>query len=387
MKDLLELYSKPSRTILGLMSGTSHDGVDAAIVRIGDTVRLLHHSHLPFNSPLRERIARAFSGTVEEICQLNFELGEVFAEAALACIRECGLSTHDIDLIASHGQTIYHIPPDKDRIGSTLQIGESSVIAERTGIPVISDFRAADIAAGGHGAPLVPMADYIMFRKEGRTTAVQNIGGIANVTVVTDRVDRVIAFDTGPGMSLIDEAVTLLTGGSIHYDADGRLAKKGKVIEGLLSRLLSHPYLQEPPPKSTGRETFGREMVMGIIKEYRDSTMEDILSTLTHFTALSIHRAYQEFIFPKFSIDEIILCGGGSKNGFLTGLIKGLLRPVEIRHIEDYGIPAQAKEAMSFAILANETISGRQGNIPSATGARRGVILGKIVYQRSSQLL
>ena len=379
----MKVYRKSSRNILGLMSGTSHDGADAVIVEIKEKnrkleVKLLYHYSHPFSSILRSKILNAFSGKTEAICRLNFELGEVFAGAALKCIKNAGLRSEDIDAIASHGQTIYHIPPEDSKGGSTLQIGEAAVIAERTGIPVISNFRTRDIAAGGHGAPLVALADYVLFSEKGKIRAVQNIGGIANLTIVPGNMGDVIAFDTGPGMSLIDEAVKLLTNGRTHYDIDGWLAAKGKVIQPLLKKLMSHPYLKKQPPKTTGREAFGKTMAKDIIRRHNKSQAGDILATLTHFTALSIKKACKDFVFPKFAVSEIILCGGGCKNNFLVRLLRDFLAPVKLKSIEEFGIPYQAKEALSFAILANETLSGRQGNVTGATGARHPVILGKI---------
>lgn len=371
------------------MSGTSHDGIDAVIVNIKDKdkrqkIKLLEHYHHPFNNILRAKISGAFSGDTEDVCRLNFELGEVFAKVVNTCIKKAGLTPENIDAIASHGQTIYHIPPKGRATGSTLQIGEASVIAERTGIPVVSDFRTRDMAAGGQGAPLVALADYILFHEKGKTKAIQNIGGIANLTIVQENIQDVMAFDTGPGMSLIDEAVRLLTKGKAHYDINGRIAEGGEIITSLLEELLSHPFIKKLPPKSTGRETFGRGMVQGIICKNMDRkgklkvAPQDILRTLTEFTALSIKMAYQEIVLPRVNISEVILCGGGCKNSYLTGLLKRELSPIKLIPIGEYGIPYQAKEALSFAILANETLSGREGNIPNATGARHSVILGKL---------
>ncbi|MBI4686631.1 MAG: anhydro-N-acetylmuramic acid kinase [Nitrospirae bacterium] len=386
MNRLLKIFQKRSRLILGLMSGTSHDGVDAVVAQIsikgrGSEVRGLYHYHLPFSGALREKISNAFLGNTENICRLNFELGEVFAEASLRCLEKAGLKPARIDAIASHGQTIYHIPPKNKVGGSTLQIGEASVIAERTGILVVSDFRTRDMAAAGHGAPLVPLADYILFNEKGKTKSVQNIGGIANLTVVPERIEDIMAFDTGPGMSLIDEAIRLFTNGRLRFDLNGRMAERGAPVKALLDELMRHPFLRNRPPKSTGRETFGRQMAGDIIKRYskRKNIMpEDIVSTLTMFTALSIKSAYEEFVLPRFKVSEIILSGGGCKNAFLVRLLKEHLSPIKFTYIDDYGIPYQAKEALSFAILANETLSGRAGNLPHATGARHPVILGKI---------
>lgn len=398
MKRLIEIANKKTRTVLGLMSGTSHDGIDAAIARISSQgpvakgqqkpveVELLYYKTYPYKPGLRERIGKAFSGTTEDVCRLNFELGEAFADAALTCIKEARLEPDDIDIIASHGQTIYHIPPIGGEIGSTLQIGEASIIAERTGILTVSDFRTRDMAAGGHGAPLVPLADYILFHETKKVRAVQNIGGIANVTVVTDKLNDVIAFDTGPGNSLIDEAVRILTDGKKSFDKDGKMASKGKIDKALLNILMDHPYLKEAPPKSTGRELFGKEMASLIVESWRRKGRgaEDIIATLTKFTAESIYGAYERFVFPKYNIDQVILTGGGSRNPVLVGHLKKLfagagLKPAPtVDIIDELGIPSSAKEALSFAILGNETISGSPGNLPKATGAKKPAVLGKI---------
>ena len=398
MKRLVKIAKKKTRIVLGLMSGTSHDGIDAAITKISGQwsgvsgqrkaagIELLHHNTYPYKHGLQERIGKAFNGTTEDICRLNFELGEAFADAALTCIKEARLEPDDIDVIASHGQTIYHIPPFGKEHGSTLQIGEASVISERTGILTVSDFRTRDMAAGGHGAPLVPLADYILFHETKKVRAVQNIGGIANVTVVTDKLDDVIAFDTGPGNSLIDEAVRILTDGKKSFDKDGKMASKGKIDKTLLNILMDHPYLMKEPPKSTGRELFGKDMASLIVESWRRKGRgaEDIIATLTRFTAESIYSAYESFVFPKYKIDQIILTGGGSKNPILMRHIKELFAGASLKPaptvdiIDELGIPSSAKEALSFAILGNETVSGNPGNVPKATGAKRPVVLGKI---------
>lgn len=369
----------PPWLLLGLMSGTSHDGVDAAVVRFGPDhpPEVVHHSHTPYPSGLRKKISDAFGANADgaaDICRLNFTLGEFFARAAMKCIKESGLRASDVAAIASHGQTICHIPPEKGKRGqkgSSLQIGESAVIAARTGIPVVSDFRVADMALGGHGAPLVPFADYVLFHGR-KIKAVQNIGGISNVTIVTPNINDVVAFDTGPGNCLIDEAMKALYGRP--FDRNGKTAKSGTPDERLLRRLLRHPYFAERPPKSTGRETFNLARLK-VIDKIRPG---NLLATLTHLTARSIRDAYERFVFPKFSIGEIIVSGGGTKNGFLMGLIKELFSPVKISLMEEYGIPSGAKEAMSFAILADETLKGRPSNLPKVTGARKAVTLGKI---------
>jgi anhydro-N-acetylmuramic acid kinase len=383
MKRLLEIYKKRTRVVVGLMSGTSHDGVDAAVARIDGSgarskVSLLHHSHHPYPDTLRGKVAHAFDGPTELICGLNFELGEFFAGAALSAIKGSGLAQADIDLIGSHGQTIYHAPPRPAKAGSTLQIGEGAVIAARTGIVTISDFRTADVAHGGHGAPLVPMANWILFHSTGKVFALQNIGGIANVTVVPDEFEGVTGFDTGPGNSLLDEAARVLSGGRLKYDKAGMLAKSGKVIPDLLDSLLRNPYFKKKPPKSTGRELFGRELAGDIIKTSRYKKKEDIICTLTHLTARSIHKAYADFVFPRYEVDKIILSGGGARNDFLVSLLSRLFDGTPVVKMDELGIPGQAVEALSFAVLANETASGNPGNVPAVTGAANGAVLGKI---------
>jgi len=409
--------------LIGLMSGTSHDGVDAALVEITDKgkggpipspldregqgerrlrgstggihLRLIRHIHLPYSKSLRDEIRRAFHGDTELICRLDFRLGEFFAKAVLSLLRETGYRQRDIHAVASHGQTICHIPPRGKRSGCTLQIGEASVIAERTGILTISDFRKADIAAGGEGAPLVTLADYLLFRKPGRIRAILNIGGIANVTIVKETMKETVAFDIGPGNSLIDEAMRYSSGGKRSFDRNGDLARSGRPIERLLKELLSHPYFKKMPPKSLGRETFGASMVQEIFSKYGGkgtpfssrrgkaipSYVRDIVATLTHFTAIT---AYNAII--QYEPDEVILTGGGVKNRFLMELIcqKFERKGVLANDISAYGIPAQAKEAVSFAILGYRTLKGRPGNLPSATGARHGAILGKITLPKFS---
>jgi len=400
------------------MSGTSHDGVDAAIVEISTEnrrdknvppiddrrgfltpskgfsdelrIRLLHHLHLPYRRHLRDEIREAFNGNTELICRLNFKLGEVFAGAVLSLLKAAGFRPEDIDAIASHGQTIYHISPQGRKSGSTLQIGEAAVIAERTGILTVSDFRTADMAAGGQGAPLVPLTDYLLFKKPGQVRAVLNIGGIANVTIVREKMEDTVAFDIGPGNSLIDEAMSLHSKGKRSYDRNGSFARSGRPVKRLLDKLLSHPYFRKGPPKSTGRETFGVAMVediwtnkgtdlfSGTVPENKSvplSRARDIIATFTYLTAITIHNAL-----IQFKPDEVILTGGGVKNKFLVELIHGMFKNdgVVINEITVYGIPPQAKEAVSFAILGYQTLNHRPGNIPSVTRARHNVVLGKI---------
>ncbi|KWT88353.1 anhydro-N-acetylmuramic acid kinase [Candidatus Magnetominusculus xianensis] len=376
---LSEFAKKDCFQIVGLMSGTSHDGVDAAVVEIkaGNPIELkvIKHIHIPYDRTLRDAIRHAFAGDTEHICRLNFTLGEVFSRAALKVIALAGVNTKDIDCIASHGQTICHVPPKSGRkhSGSTLQIGESAVIAQRTGIITVSGFRTKDMAAGGEGAPLVPLADYLLFKKSGATRAVLNIGGMANVTILRERPQDTIAFDTGPGNSLMDEVVRHFSHGKKTFDKNGSMAKKGRLNEDFLHELLAHPYYKRRPPKSTGRELFGTRMAEDIISRCRHLPHWDILSTLAHLTARSIAKSI-----APYKPDELIAAGGGSKNPFLMDILRELLQGVRLSNISEYGIDAEAKEAVCFAILGMRTLKRMPGNLPSATGAEREVILGEI---------
>lgn len=385
MRPLIALHEKPVRRVVGLMSGTSVDGIDAALVEIegagpGAGVELLRFRTFPFAPELRDRIHAAFGpGSTREICELNFLLGEAFAQAVLKIIAEAGLTPKDVDLVGSPGQTVYHLPRAAAGVNSTLQIGEASVIAERTGLPVVCDFRTRDIAAGGEGAPLVPYADYVLFSERGRCRALQNIGGIANVTVLPGTLEEVFAFDTGPGNMVIDHVARAAMADEQAFDDGGRLSSLGRVDEALLARLLDHPYLRLPPPKSTGREMFGREFSEELVRGHDPLGLLDLLATVVRLTADSIARAYRDFIFPRYKVDEVIVSGGGVHNRTLMERLRAELAPIPVRSLEDLGLSSDAKEAVAFAILANETIAGNPGNIPGATGALRPAVLGKIV--------
>ena len=385
----LRVAGSPALRVAGLMSGTSADGVAVAIADISpNRITLLAFDTFPYPLSLRRQIYALFqtrTAKVDDICHLNFVIGEVFADALIKLSKRCGIALRHIDLIGSHGQTIYHMPQGR-RFGrrvvrSTLQIGEPSLIAERTGITTVADFRPRDIAAGGEGAPLVPYADYVLFRHRSKTRVIQNIGGIANVTFLpaSCTIDEVRAFDTGPGNMMIDRIMSLVTRGNKSYDSGGRLAAKGKIHDGLLRRLMSHPFLKRKPPKSTGREEFGVQFSDAVYKRARESVIApiDILATATAFTSESIADAYRRFL-PR-RIDEVILCGGGSRNNTLVSMLRERLRPAEVIVMDALGINADAKEALSFAILAYATIRGIPNNVPRATGARKPVVLGKVI--------
>lgn len=371
-----------SRLILGLMSGTSHDGVDAVIARfgIGDNParpRLLHHCHTPYPPALRQSIHNAFDGDTSLICRLNFTLGETFAQASIRCADEAGIPITKIAAIASHGQTVCHIPPVRGISGATLQIGEPAIIARRTGRPVISNFRSADIAVGGHGAPLVPYADWVVFGRKGRTIALHNLGGISNLTLLAPRLDDVFAFDTGPANCMIDEATQAYFRKS--FDRGGAIARHGRPDETLLGKLMRLPYFKALPPKSTGRELFNLALASSMIGQ-RKIRPEDMVCTLTHLTARTIADAYQRFVFPSHKVTEIVFAGGGTANAYLMSLIRELMGPkIKVYTTDErYGIPSGAREALCFAVLANETLSGRPSNLPAATGARERVLLGSL---------
>jgi anhydro-N-acetylmuramic acid kinase len=371
------------------MSGTSADGVDAAVVDISKgKVQLLAHAVFPYPAALRReilRLCRPESARLDNICHYNFVLGEVFADSVIKLCDQNSISLSSIDLVGSHGQTIYHNPHAKRyarrAIRSTLQIGEPSVIAQRTGITTVADFRPRDMAAGGEGAPLVPYADYVLFHHRRLCRAVQNIGGIANVTFLPGgcRQDDVIAFDTGPGNMVIDGIIRLASGGKRRFDRGGKMAARGTIDKKLLNEMLRHPFLRRRPPKSTGREEFGVAFSERLYRRAskKGITDADITATVTAFTARSIARAYRQFL-PTVP-DEVILCGGGAHNDTLTEMLRSELPKAKMLSTDDFGINVDAKEAVSFAILAWATIKGMANNIPGATGAEQPVVLGKII--------
>lgn len=374
---------------IGMMSGTSLDGIDVLIAEIEGTftrtkIKPLAFKTYPFETILLEKIKKAFTLDLSSsalLCSLNFELGEAFASAAKRLVEEERMKMDDIDFIASHGQTIYHISENTDGFfKSSLQLGEGAVIANRCNTTVISNFRAADIAAGGQGAPLVPFADYILFMDPNMNRAIHNIGGIANQTILPkgSRLDDVFAFDSGPGNMMIDYATQNLYGKP--YDRDGKIARSGKIIPEMLNTLLTNSYLKKTPPKSTGRELFGDGFTEEIISQYRQHRKEDIISTLTYFTARTIADSYKDFVLPKVQLDEIIFCGGGSYNKYLLELIAKELPGISIKILEDLGYDSASKEALAFIILGNETLNLQPSNVKSATGAKKHVILGQINY-------
>lgn len=389
--NLKSLFDKKEKLVVGLMSGTSRDGIDAALVKIlgsgGDTrIELIKFICVPYEEGIREGLeALTPLCSVAEISRLNFLIGGVFANAALRVIDESGTDRKLIDLIGSHGQTVYHNPPSRnDGIPSTLQLGELDVIAEATGVTTVGDFRTRDIAAGGEGAPLVPYADYILFMKPGEVRIAQNIGGIANATVITESIEDVTAFDTGPGNMLMDRVMSISTSGRKQFDKDGEYASRGKSDEKLLNELLADPYFMKPPPKSTGEELFGKERAEALVTRIKkgEISLDDLMATLIELTVKSISLSCERFIFPYHQISEIIFSGGGCRNPVLMDRLRIEFRNIKCSATDDYGIPSDAKEAVAFAILANELVSGNPGNLTRVTGASHRVPMGKIVMGR-----
>jgi anhydro-N-acetylmuramic acid kinase len=369
-----------SAVVVGLMSGTSLDGISAAVARFRDAtdgridVDLLAYTSRAYTQAQRARLANALSGaTPDEYCRLNFDLGAWLTDAAIEVMAEAGIARDDISAIASHGQTIWHEPAH-----STWQSGEAAVIAERTGIDVVSDFRVRDVAAGGQGAPLVPIADAMLFSSPTDWRGLQNLGGIGNVTVVPPRgqIEGVRAFDTGPGVGVIDR-VTRALRPDLPYDVDGKLAKAGHPNMQIVSELLSAPYFAAPPPKSTGPELFNAEYVQSLISRARSAggSDEDIIATAVQLTAESVGDAYKRFIAEP--VREVLVSGGGAKNPALFAAIQKAAAPVAVRHFEEVYFDGEAKEAVAFALLGYLHVMNRPANVPLATGARGPRILGK----------
>jgi anhydro-N-acetylmuramic acid kinase len=386
---------RPMR-VLGLMSGTSADGIDVALVRISGAPpklasKLEGFLTTPYPPPVRAAVLRLANGaatTAAEASQLNFLLGELFARAALAACRHFGIAPQKVDLIGSHGQTVYHqgspTPFAGARVASTLQLGEPAVIAERTRITTVADFRPADIAAGGQGAPLVPFVDYLLYRHARQGRIALNIGGIANVTVIpaAARPEAVFAFDTGPGNMVVDALVSHFTRGAREYDRGAQMALRGRFLPQLLGELLKHPYCRKNPPKTAGREQFGRDYAARLLREgrRRRARPEDLVRTATMLTAFSIAEAIRRFVRPRTRVEQMIVSGGGARNPLVMAQLAASLPEIEMIPAEEVGVPGDAKEAFAFAVLAYETFHGRPSNLPRATGARHPAILGKVVH-------
>lgn len=356
--------------VAGIMSGTSLDGIDVAVVDITwPTLKLVNFTTTPYSKALRKRIL-AVSNTdchTRDIARLHYELGELYAAAVLAT------GVKGIDLIGCHGQTIYHEGPR-----CTLQIGEPAIIAERTGIETIANFRARDIAAGGQGAPLVPFFDWMVLTNDQVNRVAINIGGIANVHALPRKAKAtdIFAFDTGPGNMVIDQLATIATNGKLTYDRDAKLGRKGSLNRPLLDKLLKDKYFKAPPPKSAGREQYGEAFIRNLIAT--GLPIVDLIATATAFTAMTIAQGIERFITPRFRVEECLVSGGGVHNPLLMAELQAMLPQSYVHPLDDIGIPSDAKEAMAFAWLAAATKLGKTSNLPSATGARRNVILGSV---------
>lgn len=381
---------------IGVLSGTSCDGVDAACCRIDGSatpahpfrfdVEIMSYVEKPYPGGFRERLLRAGdreTARIDEICRLNVELGHAFADAANEAMQQTAVDTNEISVLGSHGHTVWHVPEKESspfRSGgsrATLQIGDPSVIVEETGIETISNFRNRDVAVGGHGAPLAPFLDACSFGSESETRAVQNIGGIGNCTILPPGAPRseITAFDTGPGNMVIDAVVTRVTEGRKSYDVDGELAAAGRVDDSLVDSFLSDPYFSQAPPKTTGREYFGREFVDSFMEAGARLSEKDLVASATSLTARSIANAYRQFVDPYPT--ETIVSGGGAYNPTLCEMLDRELN-CRVRTLDELGMEPAQKEAALFALLAVATDRGIPGNVPRATGASNPVLLGSV---------
>jgi anhydro-N-acetylmuramic acid kinase len=378
--------------VAGVMSGTSADGVDVAVVSIQGrgsylSFDLLLHDHSEYPSAIRQAVLAAMNASrtsVAELSRLNFRLGEFYAEALIKAQNKINPTT--LDLVGCHGQTLYHqgvaTPYLGKNIACTWQTGEGSIVAARLGVPVVSDFRPADMAAGGKGAPLVPLLDYAIFRSKHKGRIVQNIGGIANLTAIPAGAppDNILAFDTGPGNMVIDRLMQLLF--NKPFDRGGAVARRGSILQPILEESLNAAYFELKPPKTAGREQFGSKYADSFLRRCRKAAKADVIATATALTARSMAQALERFVLKKGGYRDWVVSGGGSKNAVLMEMLQkeaGRLG-LWLKHSDDFGIPSQAKEAVAFALLAYQTWNQLPGNIPSATGARQPAVLGKISY-------
>ena len=372
---------------IGIMSGTSLDGVDTVLVEIENhgintKLKVIEYNEYPMPASTRMKIKQVCdekNSHVDLICSLNFEIGYLFVEAVKRLLEKANFNSSQLDFIATHGQTIYHIPFQRDDlISSTLQIGEPAILAYEFNTTVISNFRVMDMAAKGQGAPLVPYSEYILYSEKGKNIALQNIGGIGNVTLLNEDldIDHIEAFDTGPGNMMINEACRLLY--NQPFDHDGYHASQGHIIDEMLEELMNHPYMNKLPPKSTGREEFGENYVKELIEKYNGYDKNDYIKTFTYFTAKSIEYHYRRDIMSKCHLDKVIVGGGGSHNQTLMKMIKALLYDIEVYTQDEIGYSSDAKEAIAFVILGNETLHQHFSNVKSATGAKHNVVLGNI---------
>ncbi len=386
MHPLEKLSQKSERLVIGLNSGTSMDSMDIGLVLIEGSgpsakLQLKLHNHFLFPEGFKEHVLKITEkGDVKDLSQLHVLVGRIFARTVNQFIQLLGLSPDDIDAIGSHGQTICHHPQVENlfryHVHSTLQIGDPSVIAQETGILTVGDFRAADVAAGGSGAPLTPYLDHILFRSDSKNRGVLNIGGIANFTILEKNgpMETITAFDTGPGNMMIDYAAQKFF--DAPCDKDGEIARSSSVHEELLEELMRHPYLMQALPKSTGREVFGPHYCQHLFAHYPRLAPEEWIAAFTEFTARSIYDQYRRF--AKAPWDELIVSGGGARNVFLMERLRFHFKEADVKLSSDFNIPTDAKEAILFALLANEAVCGVPANMPHVTGAQKKAVLGKI---------
>lgn len=381
------------RLVVGAMSGTSSDGVTVALVEtwgyaLGRSVRLLAHRTFPYRADLRQRIFELYppgrfdAGT---LLRTALDVAEAFADAVNVLLQEAGVAAHRVHLLSVHGPTLFYTPPEAHdgRRGGFLELMEGALLAELTGIPVLCDLRSADLAAGGHGAPLSVFGDFVLFRHPSRGRIIQNVGGIANPTVIPAGAtwDQLMCFDTGPGNVLIDAVVSIVTLGAETYDRDGGRAARGRVSQELLAELMAHPYIRRPPPKTTGRELFGVPFAEGIVARGRRLGLsdDDLVATVTAFTAESIAFNYRQFVLPRVKVDEVYLTGGGALNPTLRRMLAERLPGLEVKTLEALGIPSEAREAVIWAVLGDESALGYPANVPATSRARHPAILGKFI--------
>lgn len=391
LKELNGIAKKKHRLIAGVLSGTSMDAVDVAMCRIsgggvpsgkksGAKLDLLGFTSLPYDSALRERIRNPEKLSIRDVAELHVTVGHHFADAVRSAARKASVALADIDLIGSHGQTIYHHSGAKKAIRATLQVGDGDVIAARTGLPVISDFRMADIANGGEGAPLSAYADRVFFNDDDCRRAVLNLGGIANITVLDRKIEKVIGFDTGPANAPIDRIARILSKGTKNFDENGRYAAQGSVDHKLLKLIINDDkYISRKPPKSTGFEEYGDSFIKRLA-ELHGGVDLDLMTTVTEFVALSIGKAIRELLPRWVKIDELILAGGGTRNPQLVSRIAKAVAPIQVLMSDEFDVPWYAREAMTFALLANDALLGIETSLPSVTGARHTAILGKLSF-------
>lgn len=391
-----KILQKKNKRIIGLMSGTSMDGIDTVLLNVSGSAsstrfEIVQFDMLQYTPQVRSWLldaGRPGKTDAAGLCRVNAFLGEMFARAAQHICRKAKFPIEEVDLIGSHGQTLIHLPEMVRMAGidvrSTLQIGDPAIIAERTGVTTVANFRTRDLAAGGQGAPLMAFVDFLVFRSRARGRIILNLGGIANLTALPPNCapESVLAFDTGPGNCLIDQFVASMTGNKEQFDFQGRYASRGTCQQSLLDHLLDHPFLSKPPPKSCDRTSFSISWVEEAVRSTGVENGFDTLATLCRFTACSVRRACEQFLFPAQSYEELIVSGGGTKNEILMKELAEQLSKLDIKVSDEYGLPADAKEAVGFALLANEALHGHSNHLPAATGARHSAILGMILPGR-----